>query len=144
MYKTLTKQNFHEELNLEWTWHYFGHSQTIPNIYTWHMYDNFGFWFRWTSCGIDSPKSRDQNCHLLNKLWNRLWITIFTNQMELWVIGKYSWCRGVVGYHVSLTHWRSPVRVRATPIFAFYFLSVHFSFLKTFTFLPLHQFLLFF
>ena len=34
---------------------------------------------------------------------------------------KNIWCRGVVGYHVSLTHWRSPVQVRATPILWSYF-----------------------
>ena len=37
--------------------------------------------------------------------------------------------RGVVGYHVSLTHWRSPVRVRAKTTDFFYFFCIELSLL---------------
>ena len=45
--------------------------------------------------------------------------------------------RGVVGYHVSLTHWRSPVRVRAKPICSF--LILFWRCFIYFLSLPLHS-----
>jgi hypothetical protein len=87
--------------------------------------------------------------HLQRSIWNHAWnrpdrpavfnlytaITFCSVITQHEVLYKYiiehgpnkatTWFRGVVGYHVSLTHWRSPVRTRAKPSFFIYHL-VHF------------------
>ena len=60
------------------------------------------FWHWWCHC-VDTELWLANSTLLL--IWNR---------DTLWNNARF---RGVVGYHVSLTHWRSPVRVRAKPIF---------------------------